>query len=306
MKKLLATLLTVSVLAVLVLGTAAVAQRGYGRGMGKSQDMRACNGAQMIHMGQHEAMYMMRIRSVLHQLNLTDEQRNKIHNVLLKHRKNFRANFTSSISNREELWKAMHTENPSTQAIAKAMEPMKTRQLTAAREAAKMWSEIMPILTPEQRAKAPEIISNIDFSQMQKRFKGNKMRGNRGRRRCGLGMKKNRMDSGFGYRLGLTNEQRDKIRTIFSNHKSTLQNFAASRAEAIKGLLAAVCATEYNEDAINKAVDKLFSTQQQAVIERAKIFSEIYPILTPEQREKIATPMRKKHSNRRHQRQMFF
>jgi len=89
-------------------------------------------------------------------------------------------------------------------------------------------------------------------------------------------------------RLDLTDDQRAQIKTILNGEKETLQPLLMQLHDARKNLRAAIQAPDANETTVRSASAKVAAVEADLAVERMKIYGKIAPILTDEQRQKIA------------------
>ena len=86
--------------------------------------------------------------------------------------------------------------------------------------------------------------------------------------------------------LGVTADQRQQIRVILEKHRADLKPLMDQALAARRGLSDAIQAPAVNEQAIRDASAKLAAVQADLAVLRAKIRTEAFQVLTPEQREK--------------------
>jgi periplasmic protein CpxP/Spy len=86
--------------------------------------------------------------------------------------------------------------------------------------------------------------------------------------------------------LDLTDQQKEQIRTILTNHKSDIQSVAQESLKAQKGLREALAAGA-DDATLKYAYDKVSAAGWDALLLRKNIGAEIKPVLTPEQLAKL-------------------
>lgn len=94
---------------------------------------------------------------------------------------------------------------------------------------------------------------------------------------------------GFGLSLrglDLTPEQRTQVKGIFEQHRTELQAVGQRLGAAFKAQHDAVAAMPVDENAIRAKSAELAAVQADAAIVRARIHSEVFQLLTPEQQQK--------------------
>ncbi len=102
---------------------------------------------------------------------------------------------------------------------------------------------------------------------------------------CGLG------------RLDLTAQQWEKTAAILEKHKDEIRALHKKMWKAKKALRDATMSDTYNEKNIRAAAGNLAADIEETAILRAKVFSEIRAILTPQQIERMKN-MRSQHRAR--------
>jgi len=90
-------------------------------------------------------------------------------------------------------------------------------------------------------------------------------------------------------RLGLTTDQQTKIRGILAGHADEILAQRKAGAQSRQALHAAQIAQPIDENAIRDRAKDLGAVRADGAVLLAKIRSEIWPILTPEQQEKAIT-----------------
>lgn len=103
-------------------------------------------------------------------------------------------------------------------------------------------------------------------------------------------------------RLDLTDAQRQQVRTILQGQRDTQGQIRQRMRAAHKALNDAVSAPAFDEAAVRARSAELAAVQADAAVVRARIRSEVWAILTPEQQQK-ATELRAKMAERFQQRQ---
>ncbi|MGE3843661.1 MAG: Spy/CpxP family protein refolding chaperone [Vicinamibacterales bacterium] len=101
--------------------------------------------------------------------------------------------------------------------------------------------------------------------------------------------------------LGLSDAQRQQIRSITESHRSDFRTLAARLRTAQDGLRETTTAETMDEAAIRNAAAQLADVQADAAVLRARVRQEVWNVLTPEQQQK-ATAARTLREQRRQQR----
>ena len=89
-------------------------------------------------------------------------------------------------------------------------------------------------------------------------------------------------------RLGLTDEQTAQIKAVLKSDKDNLTSLLGRMHEARIGLREAIRAQNPTEASVRAASAKVAAVQADLAVERMKLFARINPILTDEQRAKLA------------------
>lgn len=84
-------------------------------------------------------------------------------------------------------------------------------------------------------------------------------------------------------RLNLNDQQEHSIALILKKNRDEIRNLSRAMKEARKVLLDSMLADQYSEDAVRHAAKQMASCREDIAVERARVFSEIRKVLTPEQ-----------------------
>jgi periplasmic protein CpxP/Spy len=90
--------------------------------------------------------------------------------------------------------------------------------------------------------------------------------------------------------LELTDQQKEQVKTILSNHKADIRNAAQETIKARRDLRAAM-ADGADQATLKAAYDKVSGAGWDALLMRNQIGSEIKQILTPEQQARLQKRM---------------
>jgi len=90
----------------------------------------------------------------------------------------------------------------------------------------------------------------------------------------------------LGERLGLTEEQRGKIKTVLESHKGEMQTLAEKLMTERKALRELIHADKVDESAIRAQVAKMAAVEADLAVARANVAHEIQPLLSPEQKQR--------------------
>ncbi|MCP4346476.1 MAG: Spy/CpxP family protein refolding chaperone [Desulfobacterales bacterium] len=105
--------------------------------------------------------------------------------------------------------------------------------------------------------------------------------------------------------LDLSDAQKTEVANILKKYQDDMKTAADKLAEAKNNMGDLIHADEFNEAEIRKAFQAASSIKEELVVLKAKIFSEIKPVLTPEQIETLEerkakhAEKRKKHMDKR-------
>jgi protein CpxP len=91
--------------------------------------------------------------------------------------------------------------------------------------------------------------------------------------------------AGFA-RLDLTEAQREQVREVMQRHRTEMQQAGTRLREAHQSQRAAVETVPVNEGLIRSTAQALANAQTDMALLRARIHSDVWGLLTPEQQEK--------------------
>ena len=89
-------------------------------------------------------------------------------------------------------------------------------------------------------------------------------------------------------KLSLTDDQKTQIKSVWAGEKDTVTALIGQWHDARKNLRDAIHASDANETTVRDAAAKVAVVEADLAVERLKLYSKIAPILTGEQRRKIA------------------
>jgi Spy/CpxP family protein refolding chaperone len=89
-------------------------------------------------------------------------------------------------------------------------------------------------------------------------------------------------------KLNLTADQKAQIKTILTGEIDHLKPLLAALHGARTNLRAAIRASDADDSSVRAASAKVAAAEADLAVERMKLYGEIAPILTDEQRQKIA------------------
>jgi Spy/CpxP family protein refolding chaperone len=102
------------------------------------------------------------------------------------------------------------------------------------------------------------------------------------------GMGSGRLAEQAKEKLGLTDEQLGQIKDVLKSEKSSIVGLLSRMRDARAGLRTAIRSTDANETSVRAASARVAAVEADVAVERMKLFHQISPILTDEQRTKLA------------------
>lgn len=87
--------------------------------------------------------------------------------------------------------------------------------------------------------------------------------------------------------LNLTAEQKQQIKGIMQSHSNELIADKVAILQARQNLLTVTTSNAFDANAVQKAYTALAAAQENRTVLRAKIFSEVMPVLTPDQQTTV-------------------
>lgn len=88
------------------------------------------------------------------------------------------------------------------------------------------------------------------------------------------------------HRLGLSDEQREQVRTIMGDSRESAATTAREMREARAALAEAVTADGIDEAGIRSRAARVGTLEGDAALRRARLYAAVRNVLTPEQRER--------------------
>jgi Spy/CpxP family protein refolding chaperone len=102
------------------------------------------------------------------------------------------------------------------------------------------------------------------------------------------GMGSGRLAERAKEKLGLTDEQLGQIKDVLKSEKAGIMSLLGRMRDSRAGLKAAIRSADANETSVRAASAKVASVEADVAVERMKLFQQISPILTDDQRTKLA------------------
>jgi Spy/CpxP family protein refolding chaperone len=84
--------------------------------------------------------------------------------------------------------------------------------------------------------------------------------------------------------LNLTSAQKEQIKNIMKGHRKEFMEGRIAALQARQNLTAVSTSSTFDQSAVHKAYSDMSAAQEKMTILHAKVFSEVMPILTPDQR----------------------
>ena len=98
---------------------------------------------------------------------------------------------------------------------------------------------------------------------------------------------------GFGpmllARLDLTTDQRDRVKQIRESHREEQQALRTRAGQAHQALQAAVTSATFDESAVRTRAAETATVDADVAVAEARIYAEVYQILTTEQQDQLKT-----------------
>ena len=89
-------------------------------------------------------------------------------------------------------------------------------------------------------------------------------------------------------KLNLTDDQKSQFKAILAEEKDNLKPLLTAVHDARKNLRTAIHAADASESSVRAAAAKAAAAEADLAVERMKLYGKMAPLLTDEQRQKIA------------------
>jgi Spy/CpxP family protein refolding chaperone len=83
--------------------------------------------------------------------------------------------------------------------------------------------------------------------------------------------------------LNLSSDQKQQMKNIMKGHHKEFMEGKIAVLQARQNLMAATTSSTFDQSSVQKASSDMSAAQEKMAISRAKVFSEVMPILTPDQ-----------------------
>jgi protein CpxP len=87
--------------------------------------------------------------------------------------------------------------------------------------------------------------------------------------------------------LNLSDAQREQVKAIMESHQAEMKAVGDRAMTARQALHAATTAASFDEAAVRARAAELAAVEADVAVSRARIFADVYQILTPEQQAKV-------------------
>ena len=198
----------------------------------------------------------------LRALDLTDAQREQVRQLTQQHRQT-RALVERAKAGREAQRQAVEAIPFSEEQIRAAMQALAEAQAELAVQQARLQSDIYALLTPEQQQRLQKM-----REEREGRAKG---------RRAGLALRA----------LDLTDAQREQVRQLTQQHREQTRALVERAKAGREAQRQAVEAIPFSEEQIRAAMQALAEAQAELAVQQARLQSDIYALLTPEQQQRL-------------------
>jgi periplasmic protein CpxP/Spy len=90
-------------------------------------------------------------------------------------------------------------------------------------------------------------------------------------------------------RLDLTDAQKERVKGIVDSHQEEMRGVRQRAMKAHVALEAAITAETFDEATIRMRAAEVAAADTDAAVHRARVYNEVYQILTPDQQNKLKT-----------------
>ena len=240
----------------LVIATPVLANPEHGRGQDKNQ-----------------------LRHVLAQLDLSQEQRQDVKQILKQSRADTGLIAEDIKNAKTELFSLIHADSWNETAVETAIQQNQQTKATLALEKASGMHQIWLLLTDKQQAKLAKI---ADRKQEKAGAKGNKK---------SKGDKSERSREGQFARLDLSDEQKTTIKAIKEQNYSQQQQAKETQKAFRNAERTLIASTEFNDTAYLALQAEYQAAHLQQAMLMAKTHHDIWNVLSAEQKAKVLAKM---------------
>jgi Spy/CpxP family protein refolding chaperone len=216
------------------------------------------------------------LSELLARLQLTDEQRQTIKGIISAHKDELLLVAGAEHTSRVALRAAIRQPALDSAGVAAAAGVVARADVQLSLQRAAIFSEVLAVLTETQRQELAAFAADVKAKILERL-------GNLGGAEADPG----RLLAQAGNRLGLTDGQKTQIKEILLGHKAELAAIVTVEVAARTGLNAAIHQPAVAEIAVRRACVMVAAADLQLDLERARIFAEIWTVLTPEQQDQL-------------------
>jgi len=219
------------------------------------------------------------LADLLIRLDLTGEQRAEIRQILAAHRPQLEQLLRDEADSRRVLRQAIHQVEVDGAAIAAAAGTVAAVDLALAEERARIFTEIYPLLTPDQVAEVAAFTAQARAA----------VAGRIGQLDpAGAGLPNAALDLLEQVsRLELTPWQLLRLAQILADHRDELVELVQEELAARQALLSAIRQPAVNEPALWATSEAVAAVDLRLALERAAVFAEAARVLSSEQQEQV-------------------
>ncbi|MBD3305042.1 periplasmic heavy metal sensor [candidate division KSB3 bacterium] len=277
MKRTAKTLVIVTIVAVGIGGALTVFARGH-RDMGQRGSRPERFQSREDQMSRGHAWF----QQLAADLNLSDEQKQQILTIVIKHRMNSRDVWQNALEDHQQLAELLLTQDFDEAQVRQmyqeqAAEREKQREDMFV-ERAKMLADIKAVLTPEQvemlEQKGMDMFQNW-LDKPGKRAEPEE--GVRGRGRLPR----------LTAELNLSEEQQQQLITIFSQYQANRMNAWQNFVDTSQELADMLLTEDFDEQHVRDFYQQRAAEREDIFVERAKMLTEMTSVLTPDQKETL-------------------
>ncbi len=220
-------------------------------------------------------------------LDLTDSQRAEIKAILRSHSRTLIPILQQEAQAREALFAAIHHVPMENTALERGARAAAAADNLLALERARIFSEIYPVLSEEQRGVVAAFLEKIRGIILER---ASDIRG-----RIEAAIMTGQPLPALG-NLGLTEAQKQALKEIYTRHEPEIEDILAREKSARTDLVAAIRRPVANLAAVSAASASVATVDRDLAFLRAQIWNEAALVFTPAQHEKISATRDRVHT----------
>jgi Spy/CpxP family protein refolding chaperone len=236
----------------------------------------ALRGRRALRAATAEATPLEVLSDLLARLELTDEQRQTIKGIISAHKDELLAVAAAEQSGRVALRQAIRQPALDQAAVGAAAGAVARADVQLSLVRAAIFSEVYAVLTEAQRQELAAFAADVKAKLLERL-------GALG----GADADPERVIAEGGGRLDLTEGQKAEIKQILQRHKASLSAVLVAELAARGGLNAAIHRPAVDEAAVRRACVMVAAADLQLDLERARIFAEVWAVLTADQHDQL-------------------